>query len=129
MLTTSFSTLKNSIGKYYGYPDCCILEFHKSHPNDFMASQKTRSMKQLYNNLVEKGEYSPEAYPEIAEFLQILEVKKQELELKRKASNHTGFIPCKVHAEQIVNGNLKIEDLIQNRKHESPFPKGHPLKK
>lgn len=116
--------LKKSIGKYYGYPDCCILEFHTSHPTDFIASGRTRQIKTLYDELQQKGEYSAETYPEIAEYMKKLESKQQELEIKRKASNKTGFIPCKYHSEQIVNGNLRIEELIQNRKHELPFPNG-----
>lgn len=116
--------LKKSIGKYYGYPDCCILEFHTSHPHDFIASEKTYVIKKKYKELQEKGDYSPDAYPEIAGYMNQLEAKQKELEVKRKASNRTGFIPCKYHSEQILNGNLQLEDLIQNRKHEFPFPNG-----
>ena len=122
----NMSYLKNSIGRYYGYPDCCITEFHTSHPNDFLASKKTNDMKNQYMELMTNGMFSEDKYPELAEFMKLLECKKQELEIKRKASNKTGFIPCKHHAEEIVNGNLRIEDLIKNRKHDQPFPKGSP---
>lgn len=44
-------------------------------------------------------------------------------ELQKKVSKN-GFIPCKKHAKMILEGKLKIEDLIlPTRKHEKPFPK------
>ena len=122
--TMSSIFLRNSIGKYYGYPDCCILEFMNSHPADFIGSKKTEEMKQKYKELTESGQYSEEVFPELANYMKLLDKKKYELELKRKVSNKTGFIPCKSHAEQIQNGTLRLEDLIQNRKHEFPFPNG-----
>ena len=38
------------------------------------------------------------------------------------ASAGTGFIPCPEHAQQILAGEIKIEDLIIDRQHSVPFP-------
>ncbi|NCB09145.1 MAG: hypothetical protein EOM73_13395, partial [Bacteroidia bacterium] len=36
----------------------------------------------------------------------------------------TGFIPCKKHAEQILAGQISLQSLIKNRRHDLPqFPK------
>lgn len=39
-----------------------------------------------------------------------------------QASNSTGFVPCKDHAEQILSGQVTLEELITNRKHPISFP-------
>lgn len=49
----------------------------------------------------------------------------EELVLKRKVSNGSGFIPCFQHAKQIEAGEIKLEDLILDRKHVQLFPKGY----
>ena len=40
------------------------------------------------------------------------------------ASNGSGFIPCDNHATQIINKQIKLEDLILNRICEKHFPNG-----
>lgn len=64
------------IGRYYGYPDCCIAAF----PN---KSNREVSIHQ-----------------------------------------HQGFLPCEKCAERIKKGEIKIEDLIQNRQQSTPYPIG-----
>ena len=39
-----------------------------------------------------------------------------------KAANGHGFIPCDVHALQIINKQIKLEDLIHDRVCEMAFP-------
>lgn len=34
----------------------------------------------------------------------------------------TGFIPCCLHAEKIINKEIKVEDLIKNRESINIFP-------
>jgi hypothetical protein len=41
-----------------------------------------------------------------------------------KAARRTGFIPCDKHAEEILRGSIRIEDLIVDRKCETRFPNG-----
>lgn len=38
------------------------------------------------------------------------------------AGKGTGFIPCPQHTEMILDGKIKLEDLIKNRAHKHPFP-------
>lgn len=66
------------LGKYFGYPDCCIKDFIK-HGSDQTVDQWA----------VHRG---------------------------------TGFIPCRLHAQDIVEGVYSLESLIQNRQHSLPFP-------
>ena len=73
--------LKN--GKYYGYPECCILDFKEKFPLKF-------------------------------------ESKSDE---QKRAAKY-GFIPCPVHAREILEGKTRIEDLIlPSRKEKRPFSK------
>lgn len=37
-------------------------------------------------------------------------------------SSKTGFIPCDKHADQLLNDEIKLEDLFDNRIHSLPFP-------
>lgn len=41
------------------------------------------------------------------------------------ASKQSGFVPCKKHAEDIVNKKITLGDLISNRSCKSSFPKGN----
>jgi len=41
-----------------------------------------------------------------------------------QAGNGSGFIPCDNHATQIINKQIKLEDLISNRICEKQFPDG-----
>lgn len=44
-------------------------------------------------------------------------------ELSKRASVNTGFYPCEIHSQHIVDKFIKIEDLIkQNRKDKNKFP-------
>ena len=56
------------------------------------------------------------------EFYAILYNLSKRTENQKKASNNSGFIPCVKHAEEIVAGILRLEDLIlPTRKHPKPF--------
>lgn len=62
-------------------------------------------------------------YPEccIASFCNGKRTKEQD----EIAAGMKGFIPCPEHAKQIVNGEIKIEDLIKGRDPEiPPYPRG-----
>lgn len=85
-------------GLYYGYPECCIKEFIEDHPLDFLRKYKDIDSEKIR--------------------------RQQELELKRKVSKGSGFIPCFHHAKQIEAGEIKLEELIRNRQHIHTFPKG-----
>ena len=39
-------------------------------------------------------------------------------------TNHGGFVPCLRCSKLIIDGKIKIEDLIQNRECELPYPNG-----
>lgn len=65
------------LGRYYGYPECCINAFCKT------------------TNLTKE---------------------------QQKVHGGTGFIPCPQHSIEILNGAIKIEDLIVNRQCEKEFP-------
>jgi hypothetical protein len=44
-------------------------------------------------------------------------------ELSKKASSNTGFYPCEIHSQHIIDKFIKIEDLIKiNRKDKNKFP-------
>ena len=42
--------------------------------------------------------------------------------LGAQAGQDTGFIPCPTHAKQVLNGEILLEDIIENRLHSLPFP-------
>ncbi len=45
---------------------------------------------------------------------------------QRKAGNGSGFVPCVKHAEEILTGKIKLEDVIlPTRKHPKAFPNKH----
>ncbi len=62
------------LGRYFGYPDCCIEAFPYKSNND------------------------------------------------PKIHKHQGFKPCEKCAKRIYSGEIKIEDLIKNRKQSTPYP-------
>jgi len=41
---------------------------------------------------------------------------------QNKVHNSFGFIPCPKCAKRIINGEIKLNDLIKNRKCKTPFP-------
>lgn len=84
--------VKKSNGIYYGYPNCCIKEFHQI--------------------LLEED-------PIIKEEL------KERKKLNYLVSNNSGFIPCDYHTTKIINNEIKLEDIIQNRICKSKFPKSN----
>ena len=43
---------------------------------------------------------------------------------QKKVSEGNGFIPCPFHTSMILQGTIKISDLIQNRKAPRPYPCG-----
>lgn len=47
---------------------------------------------------------------------------------QKKVNKNTGFVPCKMCSKKIVNGEIKIEDLIKNRICKSKFPHEGPMK-
>ena len=44
--------------------------------------------------------------------------------LQLEVTNHGGFVPCLRCSKLIIDGKIKIEDLIQNRECELPYPNG-----
>jgi hypothetical protein len=42
---------------------------------------------------------------------------------QRKAAKNTGFIPCPCCAERVVSGEVKLKDLIVDRKAKKAFPR------
>jgi len=80
------------LGKFLGYPECCIKEFCDQPPMFFNMNKLTMNDEDRYRASCVDGEY-------------------------------TGFIPCKKHAEEILQGKITLESLIQNRdKNIPPFP-------
>ena len=68
------------------------------------------------NNYYKAGKFY--GYPDccISDFINKIKTDKQ-----KKASRHSGFIPCLKHAEEILAKKIKLEDLIQNRICERDF--------
>lgn len=64
-------------------------------------------------------------YPKccISEFINNLTNGIYPSNIQKEASRGTGFIPCTSHAIQIINKEIKLEDLIQNRKVDKLFPR------
>ena len=84
----AWKKINEPYGIELGYPKCCIKEFCD--------------------------------YPPVwIRFLRMKNIPIPNGRLKYDAGcidgKYTGFIPCKKHAEQIINGNIKLEDLIKNR--------------
>ena len=50
------------------------------------------------------------------------QLRKQET-INGKASNGSGFIPCTKHAQQILNKEIRLVDILHNRECEAIFPK------
>ena len=70
---------RRDIGKYFGYPKCCIEEFEKNR-------------------------------------------RKRPNKLQRETSKYQGFIPCISCCKLIMEDKIKIDNLIQNRECELPYP-------
>lgn len=86
------------LGKELGYPDCCIKAF---------------------------GMDSPEYMKAKSIFPIDIDGKKDQLRLKHAHINgkFTGFIPCWNCTMKIMNGKIKLGDLIENRNPKfPPFP-------
>lgn len=47
---------------------------------------------------------------------------------QKKVNKNTGFVPCRKCSKKIVDGEIKIQDLIKNRICKSKFPHEGPLK-
>jgi hypothetical protein len=43
-------------------------------------------------------------------------------EERKIASSFTGFIPCDIHAKEILDGKTTLSNLITNRQEKTPFP-------
>lgn len=70
------------------------------------------------NKWEEKGKYY--GYPDccIKSFCKGHSYSKKQI----MVHNSSGFIPCKKHAQQILDGKITLSDLIQNRICKTPFP-------
>lgn len=85
------------LGKYYGYPDCCIRAFlTKQHLKNPFGDHGKNPF----------GEYGKNPFGEHG---------------KNPVGDH-GFIPCAKCAAKIQRGETTLENLIQNRECETPFP-------
>lgn len=83
------------VGKFLGYPECCIKEFCEQPPGVLNMSDTSQSDKDRYQASFYEGEYS-------------------------------GFIPCKKHAEEILQGKITLASLIQGRDKNIPeFPNAY----
>ena len=78
------TNMTEEMGKYFGYPACCIKEYDAI--------------------LANGGRKSPE-----------------QMLIKRMHPKH-GFCPCTAHARKILNGEITIESLINNRICSLPYP-------
>ncbi len=47
---------------------------------------------------------------------------KVDIEYRKRTGKTSGFIPCPNHCKKILKNEIKIEDLIQNRVCNKPFP-------
>jgi hypothetical protein len=87
-----FATISRASGNAYGYPQCCIDKFCQQTP----------------------------------EVLQRQGAPTREDKLRFKAAQingkFTGFVPCYAHAVQIIQGKIKLEDLIEKTKRTVPLP-------
>lgn len=80
--------MTEELGKYFGYPSCCIASYEEIQSNG--------------------GRKSPEqAY--IA------------------ATSGGGFIPCEAHAKQVIEEEITLHSLINNRVCPLPFPQEPPI--
>jgi len=63
-------------------------------------------------------------YPQccIDQFITNFEKRVRVGKANKKAANGHGFIPCDAHALQIINKQIKLEDLIHDRVCEMVFP-------
>lgn len=77
----------NKVGKFFGYPECCIKEFQQ------------RVMSILETGRTPTGS-----------------------DIQAKASENLGFLPCKKHAQEILDGKITLKDLIKDRICEEDFP-------
>jgi hypothetical protein len=50
-------------------------------------------------------------------------------ECQKKVANKHGFIPCPTHTSMILEGKIKLHELIQGRSFHRPFPHSTPSRK
>jgi hypothetical protein len=84
----------------------------------------TEPLRDIEWHMYKTGDYY--GYPRccIKEFMETFYTFGKRTDKQKKASNGLGFIPCVKHAEEILEGKIKVEDLIlPTRKHTTPFLK------
>jgi len=62
-------------------------------------------------------------YPEccINQFIYNIKNKKKHTKDQIRVSKYKGFIPCEFHTKLILEGKMKLEDLINDRKCKKEF--------
>ena len=103
---------QNELGRYFGYPECCIDYFNTR--GKLIKNKQTPSTRiALSKEFITVGS-SPTT--DVAGSLQTCN------DITSSVSCNKGFIPCINCATQIVDGKIKLEDLITNRECETAFP-------
>lgn len=89
-----FIRVSRESGKKYGYPQCCIDEFCNQPPS-----------------------YFEDQHPED-------EIKNKTRWLAAQFNGKfSGFIPCYVHAKEILSGKIKLHELVSKTPERTvPFP-------
>ena len=98
--------------------------FRRLSPTEYNLKTSTSFASSTFssNAFNQKGRYF--GYPQccIDQFITNFEKRVRIGAANKNAANGHGFIPCNVHSLQIINKQIKIEDLIHNRVCEKAFP-------
>ena len=80
------------MGKYFGYPECCIENFIEHH----------------YKNIHEKKWYEIKCW-----------VKSDKVYKAYEKIGQFGYVPCDKHAQEIIDGKYKwVSEIFKNREAE-----------
>ena len=77
---------------------------------------------------MERGKFY--GYPQccIEEFVELKHMKGDQDALMMRITEaglyNCGFVPCEVHLQKLIDGEISVKDLIQNRECKNPFPHG-----
>jgi hypothetical protein len=77
---------------------------------------------------MERGKFY--GYPQccIQEFVELKHMKGDQdalmMRIMEAGLYNCGFVPCKVHLQKLIDGEISVKDLIQNRECKNPFPLG-----
>ena len=77
---------------------------------------------------MERGKFY--GYPQccIEEFVELKHMKCDQEALMTRITEaglyNCGFVPCKAHLQKLIDREISVKDLIQNRECKNPFPLG-----